>query len=80
MQVAIVTGASGAIGFGCAAKLAAAGMAVLGTGRNQGRLSELERAVGDPERVGTLAVDLTGAEAPRRIVDAAVARWVTSTS
>ncbi|BBU25030.1 SDR family NAD(P)-dependent oxidoreductase [Mycobacterium xenopi] len=75
MQVAIVTGASGAIGFGCAAKLAAAGMAVLGTGRNQGRLSELERAVGDPERVGTLAVDLTGAEAPRRIVDAAVARW-----
>ena len=36
MQVAIVTGASSGIGFGCATKLAEAGMAVLGTGRDEG--------------------------------------------
>ena len=35
MQVAIVTGATGGIGFGCATKLAEAGMAVLATGRNE---------------------------------------------
>ena len=34
MQVAIVTGASSGIGFGCATKLAEPGMAVLGTGRD----------------------------------------------
>ena len=33
MQVAIVTGASSGIGFGCATKLAEMGMAVVGTGR-----------------------------------------------
>jgi NAD(P)-dependent dehydrogenase (short-subunit alcohol dehydrogenase family) len=75
MQVAIVTGASSGIGFGCATKLAGAGMAVLGTGRDPGRLAELETAVGDPERIATLAVDLTQDEAPRRIVDLAVSRW-----
>ncbi|BCO38339.1 NAD(P)-dependent oxidoreductase [Mycobacterium heckeshornense] len=75
MQVAIVTGASGAIGFACATKLAEAGMTVLGTGRDYGRLNDLETAIGDRDRVATLAVDLTAADAPRRIVDAAVARW-----
>jgi NAD(P)-dependent dehydrogenase (short-subunit alcohol dehydrogenase family) len=75
MQVAIVTGASGAIGFGCARKLAEMGMAILGTGRDVGRLKELQQAIGDPDRVATLAVDLTDDDAPQRIVDAAVARW-----
>jgi NAD(P)-dependent dehydrogenase (short-subunit alcohol dehydrogenase family) len=75
MQVAIVTGASSGIGLGCATKLAAMGMAVLGTGRDEGRLAELARAVGDPDRVATLAVDLTDDDAPRRIVDLAVDRW-----
>lgn len=75
MQVAIVTGASSGIGFGCATKLAELGMAVLGTGRDEGRLAELARAVGDPDRVATLAVDLTDDDAPRRIVDLAVDRW-----
>ena len=46
MQVAIVTGASSGIGFGCATTLAAQGMAVLGTGRDAERLAELEKAVG----------------------------------
>jgi NAD(P)-dependent dehydrogenase (short-subunit alcohol dehydrogenase family) len=75
MQVAIITGASGAIGFGCATKLAEMGMALLGTGRDADRLDELQRAIGEPDRAATLAVDLTDDDAPQRIVDAAVARW-----
>ncbi|WP_375482059.1 SDR family NAD(P)-dependent oxidoreductase [uncultured Mycobacterium sp.] len=75
MQVAIVTGASGAIGFGCATKLAEMGMAILGTGRDARRLEELEQVIGEPDRVATLAVDLTADDAPQRIVEAAVARW-----
>ena len=75
MQVAIVTGASSGIGFGCATKLADAGMAVVGAGRDEGRLAELERAIGDPDRVATVAIDLTADDAPKRIVDLAVGRW-----
>jgi len=75
MQVAIITGASGAIGFGCATKLADMGMAVLATGRNENRLAELTQAIRDPGRVATLAVDLTDNDAPKRIVDAALSRW-----
>src|SRR6185312_16789178 len=75
MQVAIVTGASSGIGFGCATKLAATGMAVVGAGRDQGRLADLEAAVNDRDRVATIAVDLTADDAPHRIVDLAVQRW-----
>src|SRR5580693_6591235 len=75
MQVAIVTGASSGIGFGCAVKLAQTGMAVLGTGRDEGKLAALEKAVNDPDRIATLAIDLTAQDAPRRIVDLAVSRW-----
>ncbi|WP_310778396.1 SDR family NAD(P)-dependent oxidoreductase [Mycobacterium sp. Z3061] len=75
MQVAIVTGATGGIGFGCAARLADAGMAILATGRDEGRLARLADAIGDPERVATVAVDLVDDDAPRRIVDAALSRW-----
>ncbi|CAN5695329.1 SDR family oxidoreductase [soil metagenome] len=74
-QVAIVTGASSGIGFGCATKLAEAGMAVLGTGRDADRLAELEKSVGDGDRIATIAVDLTEEDAPSRIVEAAVRRW-----
>jgi NAD(P)-dependent dehydrogenase (short-subunit alcohol dehydrogenase family) len=75
MQVAIVTGASSGIGFGCATKLADAGMAVLGTGRDEDRLADLAKAINDGGRVATLAVDLTADDAPQRIVSAAVDRW-----
>lgn len=72
MLVAIVTGASSGIGFGCATMLAEQGMAVLGTGRDAGRLAELEK---QSDRIATLAVDLTEDGAPQRIVDAALERW-----
>lgn len=75
MQVAIVTGATGGIGFGCATRLAEAGMAVLATGRNESRLAELAAAIGDSDRVSTVAADLTASDAPRRIVDSAIERW-----
>lgn len=74
MKVAIVTGASSGIGFGCAAELAAQGVAVLGTGRDPDRLAALERDIGD-DMIATLAVDLTDDDAPRQIVDAALHRW-----
>lgn len=75
MQVAIVTGASSGIGFGCATKFAADGLAVLGTGRDADRLAGLAAEIGDPDHIATLAVDLTAADAPQQIVDAALARW-----
>jgi NAD(P)-dependent dehydrogenase (short-subunit alcohol dehydrogenase family) len=75
MQVAIVTGASSGIGFGCATKLAEMGMAVIGTGRDEARLADLRAAIGDDDRVATLAVDLTADDAPNRIVDLAIERW-----
>lgn len=75
MQVAIVTGATGGIGFGCAAKLAEAGMAVLATGRNEKRLAEVAAAIGDADRVETVAVDLTDDDGPARVVGAAVEKW-----
>ena len=79
MQVAIVTGASGGIGSGCATELAGMGMAVLATGRNDAKLAELADALAksaaDSDRVATLAVDLRDDDAPSRITDLAVTRW-----
>ncbi|OBK22109.1 oxidoreductase [Mycobacterium asiaticum] len=75
MQVAIVTGATGGIGFGCATKLAESGMAILATGRDEDKLARLADAIGDPDRVGTVAVDLIEDDAPRQITEAALARW-----
>src|SRR5687768_6323579 len=75
LQVAIVTGASSGIGFGTAVKLAEMGMAVLGTGRDASKLEQLAKAINAPERVATLAVDLTADDAPKRVVDLALSRW-----
>jgi len=75
MQVAIVTGASSGIGFGTAVKLAEAGMAIVATGRDAKKLAELEKAIGDPQRIATLAVDLTADAAPKQLVDFTLSRY-----
>ncbi|WP_373139152.1 SDR family NAD(P)-dependent oxidoreductase [Mycobacterium marinum] len=75
MQVAIITGATGGIGFGCAAKLAEMGMAVLGTGRDECRLAELAQLPGGPDRIATHPVDLTDDDAPGQLTRAALDRW-----
>jgi NAD(P)-dependent dehydrogenase (short-subunit alcohol dehydrogenase family) len=75
MQVAVVTGASSGIGFGCAVRLAQSGMAVLGVGRDARKLATLEKTINDADRILTLAVDLMQDEAPGRIVELAVSRW-----
>ena len=75
MQTAIVTGAGSGIGFGTALKLAKMGMTVLGVGRDAKKLASLGKEIGNPERVATLAVDLTHEDAPKRVVDFAVSRW-----
>lgn len=75
MDVAIVTGAGSGIGLATVVKLAGMGMAIVGVGRDAEKLEAARAAVGDPNRVELVAVDVTADEAPRRIVDAAVSRW-----
>jgi meso-butanediol dehydrogenase/(S,S)-butanediol dehydrogenase/diacetyl reductase len=75
MQVAIITGAGSGIGFATAKMLHDAGMAVVGIGRDKAKLAALEAAIGDPDRVVTLSVDLTAKEAPQQIVALALERF-----
>ncbi len=75
MEVAVITGAGSGIGFGTAMKMLDMGMAIVGVGRDAEKLKALEDAIGDPDRVATIAVDVTDKDAPARIVDLAVQRW-----
>ena len=75
MKVAIITGAGSGIGLGTAHKLHAMGMALVGVGRDPAKLANLEAAIGDPAKVATLAVDVTGKDAPQRIVAFALERF-----
>lgn len=75
MQTAIITGAGSGIGLGSAIKLSQMGMAIVGVGRDPGKLASLEAAIGDPARVASLAVDITAKDAPRRIVALALERF-----
>lgn len=75
-RVAIITGAGSGIGLATARLLHAQGLAVLGVGRDPDKLGGLADALADdPERVATLAVDVTAADGPARIVAAALERF-----
>jgi len=75
MQVAIITGASSGIGFGTAIKLVEQGIAVLGVGRDADKLAKLANTIAKPDMLATLAVDVTEHDAPKRIVEAALAKF-----
>src|SRR5206468_1244650 len=51
------------------------GMAIVGVGRDENKLGELKKAIGDSARIATLAVDLTSDDAPKRVVESAMSRF-----
>ena len=75
MQVAIITGAGSGIGLATARQLADMGMAIVGVGRDPAKLAELEQAIGNPERLATISVDIAADDAPQRIVALALERF-----
>lgn len=75
MKVAIITGAGSGIGLETAKMLAAEGVAVVGVGRDTGKLATLEAAIGNPSLVATISVDVTADDAPAKIVALALERF-----
>lgn len=74
-KVAIVTGAAGGIGEAIVRKFGEKGVKVLGTGRTAAKLEALKAALGSSMEFGFVAADITAADAPKAIVDAAVANF-----
>ncbi|WP_417621267.1 SDR family NAD(P)-dependent oxidoreductase [Parasphingorhabdus sp.] len=74
-KVAIITGAGSGIGLATAKMLHDAGMAIVGVGRDEGKLATLARELGGIERLLTLSVDVTADDGPSRIVQAALDRF-----
>ena len=74
-KVAIVTGAAGGIGEAIVRKLGEKGVKVVGTGRKQGKLEALKQALGESMAFSFIAVDATASDAPKRIVDHAIAAF-----
>src|SRR5258706_15684914 len=75
MKVAIITGAGSGIGLETAKLLHGAGTAVVGAGRDKAKLANLEAAIGDPDMVATISVDVTARDAPGKIVALALERF-----
>ena len=71
-KVAIITGAGSGIGLATAKMLHDAGMAVVGVGRDPGKLETLAATLGDGARLAALSVDVTADDGPARIVAAAL--------
>ncbi|MFD1611510.1 SDR family NAD(P)-dependent oxidoreductase [Sphingomonas tabacisoli] len=74
-EVAIVTGAAGGIGQAIVAALAAQGVAVVGTGRDESRLRALGDGLSPEAAFSHVVADITAADAPRRIVEHALERF-----
>lgn len=74
-EVAIITGAGSGIGLATAKRLFEKGMSIVGVGRDAEKLAKLAAELGDPARVAMLAVDITGDDAPKRIVDLTLQRF-----
>jgi NAD(P)-dependent dehydrogenase (short-subunit alcohol dehydrogenase family) len=80
-QVAVVTGASSGIGRAAAHRFAAAGAAVLAVGRDAFALGDVAAAIADAGgNAVPFAADVTAADAPDRIVAAALERFGTITA
>ena len=74
MKTAIITGAGSGIGLATARRLREQGFAIVGVGRDEGKLAGLVAELGS-EHVETVAVDVTADDAPARIVRAALDRF-----
>ncbi|GAB3102370.1 SDR family oxidoreductase [Aestuariicella hydrocarbonica] len=75
MKVAIITGAGSGIGLATAKQMHEMGMAIVGVGRSQNKLDTLVSELDNSDRVATLSVDITAADAPQKIVDFALERF-----
>jgi meso-butanediol dehydrogenase / (S,S)-butanediol dehydrogenase / diacetyl reductase len=73
MKVAIITGAGSGIGLATAKMIHAAGNAVVGVGRDKAKLATLEAELGS--NVLGVSVDVTADDAPKTIVEAALAKF-----
>ncbi|MCE7797532.1 SDR family oxidoreductase [Sphingobium sufflavum] len=74
-KVAIVTGGGGGIGEAIVRALGARGVKVVAVGRNPAKLERLAASVGDSFALSAIAVDITAADAPKAIVDHALATF-----
>jgi NAD(P)-dependent dehydrogenase (short-subunit alcohol dehydrogenase family) len=74
MKTAIITGAGSGIGLGTARLMHGKGFAILGVGRDTDKLAALESELAG-DRIATLSADITADDAPRAIVDFALARF-----
>ena len=74
-KVAIVTGAAGGIGKGIVRKLGSKGVKVIGTGRTEAKLKALKEALGASMEFDYIAADVTADDAPKAIVDKALAAF-----
>lgn len=73
---AIVTGATSGIGRAAAIRLARDGLAIVAVGRDTAALTEVDAAVVDAGAAcATVEADVTAADAPARVVEAAVGRF-----
>jgi meso-butanediol dehydrogenase/(S,S)-butanediol dehydrogenase/diacetyl reductase len=68
-EVAIVTGAAGGIGEAIVRALGAQGIAVVGTGRNEGKLRALSEDLSGTMQFSTVIADVTDPGAANAIVD-----------